>query len=81
MILTSRLSDHENEKSTRSFWFFEQNGQYFKNALLPMAEDAIIKRLQWNADGSILMVAVEYPKRGKDQRTFTIDLKIIDLLV
>jgi hypothetical protein len=64
------LFGYEGEKSTRSLWFFEQNGQYFKNALLPMAEDAIIKRLQWNADGSILLVAVQYPKLGKDQRNF-----------
>ncbi|KAI6182734.1 Serine threonine protein kinase-related and IKI3 domain containing protein [Aphelenchoides bicaudatus] len=70
LILTSRLYGYEDEKQTRSLWFFEQNGQYFNNSLLPVTEDAIVKRLQWNADGSILMVAVQYPKLGKDQLQF-----------
>jgi hypothetical protein len=65
--LTTRLFGNENEKPNRSLWFFEQNGQYFRDALLPVADEAIIKRLQWNANGSILMIAVHYSQLNKDQ--------------
>lgn len=67
IILTSRLFGQEGAKADRSLWFFEQNGQYFRNASLPMGDEAIIKRVQWNADGSILLLVVDYPLLNKDQ--------------
>jgi hypothetical protein len=65
LILTTRLFGDECKQ--RSLWFFEQNGQYFRNTPLPMGDEAIIKHAQWNVDGSILMLVVDYPLLKKDQ--------------
>ncbi|KAI6241324.1 Elongator complex protein 1 [Aphelenchoides fujianensis] len=70
LILTSRLFSATDLKPVRSLWFFEQNGQYRSDARMPTGSEGIVEKLQWNADGSILLAAVWFEQTKRSQIQF-----------
>ncbi|KAI6178588.1 Elongator complex protein 1 [Aphelenchoides besseyi] len=70
LILTSRLFASTSGEEVRSLWFFEQNGQYRYNATMPTGREGITQNMQWNADGSILMVVFWFEETKKGQIQF-----------
>ncbi|KAI6203285.1 hypothetical protein M3Y94_00538500 [Aphelenchoides besseyi] len=70
LILTSRLFASTSGEEIRSLWFFEQNGQYRHNAPMPTGREGTVENMQWNADGSILMVVFWFEETKKSQIQF-----------
>ena len=75
-ILTSRQLSNSAKENARALWAYEQNGQYRYNVSLPYVSNTRIEKLQWNADGSMLMALVYCEAQKLSQSTFK--RKILD---